>query len=131
MQQPDLIQQMKEKAEIVQAVVATVTTFEDACEYAVDLTRSQGGQTVVAPDLTQQETIHLTDRCNAGGLTLLAPPFRPHAENIHTALTHVDWGIAETGSLGRWAGYRVLRMVERKLAWLESEGERLITVVSG
>lgn len=35
--------------------------------------------------------------------------------------------IAETGSLGRWAGYRVLRMVERKLRWLESHGERLIS----
>jgi homoserine kinase type II len=39
--------------------------------------------------------------------------------------------IAETGSLGRWAGYRVLRMVERKLSWLESHGERLIRMSNG
>ncbi len=99
MKRADLIRQMKEKAEIVQAVVSTVKTFEDVCKYAVDLTRTQGGQTVVAPELTDGEKAHLEDRCKAGGLTLLTPPFRPHAENIHTALTHVDWGIAETGSL--------------------------------
>jgi homoserine kinase type II len=39
--------------------------------------------------------------------------------------------IAETGSLGRWAGYRVLQMVDRKLAWLKSHGERLISAQTG
>ncbi|MFQ5592016.1 MAG: phosphotransferase enzyme family protein [Phycisphaerae bacterium] len=39
--------------------------------------------------------------------------------------------IAETGSLGPWAGYRVLCMVERKLAWLKSCGTRLISASGG
>jgi len=34
--------------------------------------------------------------------------------------------ITETGSVGRWAGFRVLQMVRRKLTWLESNGRRLL-----
>jgi len=37
--------------------------------------------------------------------------------------------ITETGSVGRWAGFRVLQMVRRKLTWLESNAERLMTRV--
>jgi homoserine kinase type II len=33
--------------------------------------------------------------------------------------------ITRTGSMGRWAGYRVLQMVRRKVWWLESQGKRL------
>lgn len=33
--------------------------------------------------------------------------------------------IAETGAMGRWSGLRILRMVRRKLAWLEANAERL------
>ncbi len=34
--------------------------------------------------------------------------------------------IFESGSVGRWEGYRVLQMVRRKVAWLEEHGEALI-----
>ncbi len=34
--------------------------------------------------------------------------------------------ITETGSVGRWTGYRVLQMVRRKLQWLKPNGERLM-----
>ena len=37
--------------------------------------------------------------------------------------------IAQTGAVGRWAGYRMLQMIRRKLAWLDSEGERLMKSV--
>ena len=37
--------------------------------------------------------------------------------------------ITETGSVGRWAGFRVLQMARRKLTWLESNAERLMTRV--
>ena len=36
--------------------------------------------------------------------------------------------IAATGSVGRWAGYRVLQMVRRKLLWLEANADRLMRV---
>lgn len=38
MPQSDLIQLMQEKAELVQAVVSGVKTYEDAFQYTVDLT---------------------------------------------------------------------------------------------
>ena len=37
--------------------------------------------------------------------------------------------ITRTGSVGQWAGFRVLQMVRRKLNWLTSHGERLTRVV--
>ena len=37
--------------------------------------------------------------------------------------------IAQTGSLGRWTGFRVLQMVRRKLTWLHAEGSRLLKSV--
>ncbi len=36
--------------------------------------------------------------------------------------------ITETGSVGRWSGFRVLQMVRRKLNWLQSHGQRLISM---
>lgn len=33
--------------------------------------------------------------------------------------------ITRTGSVGRWAGFRVLQMVRRKLKWLAANGDRL------
>ena len=34
--------------------------------------------------------------------------------------------ITETGSVGRWAGYRILQMVRRKVAWMTENADRLI-----
>ena len=34
--------------------------------------------------------------------------------------------ITETGSVGRWAGYRVLQMVQRKIHWMAANGKRLM-----
>lgn len=38
--------------------------------------------------------------------------------------------IAETGSVGRWGGYRVLQMVRRKVSWLEANAETLASAAS-
>jgi len=35
--------------------------------------------------------------------------------------------ITDTGSVGRWGGFRVLQMARRKLTWLESNAARLMT----
>ena len=43
----DLIQLMKEKAEAVQSVVVKIKTIKEAFQYAVDLTRQQGGTSMV------------------------------------------------------------------------------------
>ena len=95
----DLIQLMKEKAEAVQAVVLRIKTMKDAIQYAVDLTRQQGGTSMVAMGLETQDVNLLEEACKGAHLTFLKPPLRSYANDIHTALTLVDWGIAETGTL--------------------------------
>ena len=99
MEPSDVLKLMREKAEAVQAVVSHVNGFDDITAYTADLTKKQGGETVVATGLTSAEYDRLKTSCRDVGLALLEPPFREHAKNIHTALTVVDWGIAETGSL--------------------------------
>ena len=99
MQNPDLIQQMKEKAEAVQVIVSTIHTMEDAFQYTIDITKKQGGRTVVAAGLKAKEQGYLKNECEASGLRLLEFPLRPHANEIHTSLTIVDGGVAETGTL--------------------------------
>jgi Ser/Thr protein kinase RdoA (MazF antagonist) len=39
--------------------------------------------------------------------------------------------ITHTGSVGRWAGFRVLQMVRRKVKWLTLHGERITRVLKG
>ena len=95
----DLVQLMKEKAEAVQAVVVKIKTMKEAFQYTLDLTRRQGGRSIVAMGLEGQDLNLLEDACKSADITFLKPPFRLHANDIHTALTPVDWGIAETGTL--------------------------------
>jgi len=99
MQTSDLVQLMKNKAEAVQAVVVKIKTMKEAFQYAVDLTRQQGGTSVVAMGLETQNVNLLEQACKTANLEFLKPPLRSHANDIHTALTPVDWGIAETGTL--------------------------------
>ena len=94
-----LIERMKAKAEIVQAVVKNMSTLEDAFHYTVDLTRQQGGKRVAAIGFTTEALQILQVLCSTAGLNLLDPPLRSHADEIHTAITQVEWGIAETGTL--------------------------------
>ncbi len=99
MQNQERIQQMKEKAESVKAVVAKIKAIEDALQYTVDLTKKQGGNTVAAAGLETEALSLLKKQCESAGLTLLEFPLRRHVNEIHTSLTLVDWGIAETGTL--------------------------------
>jgi len=109
-QNPDLIHLMKEKAEAVQAIVVKIKTIEDAFQYTIGITREQGGRTVVATGLTSNEQNVLKKGCETAGLQLLSPPFRTHANEIHSAITPVDWGIAETGTLVLDSTFEDVRM---------------------
>jgi len=106
----DLVQTMKEKAEAVQAVVVQIKDIKEAFQYAVDLTRQQGGTSMVAMGLETQDVDLLEKACKTADLTFLKPPLRSHANDIHTALTPVDWGIAETGTLVLDSSSEDLRM---------------------
>jgi len=95
----DLIQLMKEKAEAVQAVVVKIKTMKEAFQYTVNLTRQQGGTSIVAIGLETQDVNLFEEACKTANLAFLKPPLRSQTNDIHTALTPVDWGIAETGTL--------------------------------
>ena len=49
MNAPNLLQLLREKASAVQVVVQEIDDLAQACRYAVDLTKSQGGATLAAP----------------------------------------------------------------------------------
>lgn len=96
---PDLIQLMKERAEAAQAVVVKIKAIKEAFRYTVDLVRRQGGASLAAMGLETRDLDSLEQRCKTANLAFLKPPLKSHANEIHTALTFVDWGIAETGTL--------------------------------
>jgi len=94
-----LITQMKSKAEAVQAVVAETVSLKNTFTYAIEMTRQQGGSNLAAAGFTRDQMDVFDALCNDAGLTLLKPPLRDHGDAIHTAVTPVSWGLAETGTL--------------------------------
>jgi len=99
MEDSNLFERMKEKAEAVQAVVKRLTSRQEVFEYAVELTVAQAGATLAAPGLPPEDLKILGERCRAAGVELLEPPYRKAVKGVHTALTPADGGIAETGTL--------------------------------
>ena len=99
MSQGDILQSMKEGSEKAQAVVAPVTTLEEAIAYAVNLTVQEGGTTMAAPGMDEAAREALGTACGEKGITLLDSPLRPQMTKIHTAFTWADRGIADTGTL--------------------------------
>ncbi len=90
---------MRERAEAVQSVVAAVKDFEEALQYVVDLTRRQGGSTIAAPGLAENEQAILGSLCEKSAIELLTGELRSHVGRIHAGFTRADWGIAETATL--------------------------------
>ncbi len=122
MEQNELIDCMKEKAGLVQAVVSSVGCMEDVLRHAVDVTLVQGGKTIAAPGLGPENLQTLEELCKAEGLMVLRPPLGPHLSEIHTALTGADWAIAETGTLVLDSNSEDLRIAtmlsETHIAWI-------------
>ncbi|MBI5583008.1 MAG: lactate utilization protein [Deltaproteobacteria bacterium] len=122
MDQNGLIQRMKEKAVLVQAVVSTVSHIEEVLRYAVKLTLDQKGRTIAAPGLDADSRQKLEELGRAAGLAVLRPPLRNHLNEIHTALTGADWGLAETGTLVLDSASEDLRIAtmlsETHVAWI-------------
>ncbi len=99
MNDQDLVELMSGKAQAVQTVVRLCAHWDEVVTYTLDLTASQGGSTVAPWGLPDQARDRLIQGAAHKGLRVLDPPFRRHLEQIHTALTPVDWGVAETGTL--------------------------------
>jgi len=94
-----LIAQMTSKAEAVQAVVAETASLENTFQYAVSLTRKQGGRNLAAVGFAPEARDNLEPLCRESGLILLDLPLRDHGDKIHTAVTPASWGLADTGTL--------------------------------
>ena len=91
---------MRDKAEAVQTVVREVADLEEACRYAMDLTKKQGGQVVAAPGWPEAEIASIRKQFFPGWAgSLLTEDLRSRANDLYTGFTRADYGIAETGSL--------------------------------
>lgn len=99
MSQGEIIQTMKAGAEKAAAVVASAASLDEAILYAVNLTAEEGGTTMAAPDMDEAAREALAKACQEKGITLLGSPLRDQMNNIHTAFTWADGGIADTGTL--------------------------------
>ena len=73
--------------------------MEEACLYAIDLTRKQGGQVVAAPGWPEAEMASIQKHFSQAGLEVLTAELRSRANDLYTGFTRADYGIAETGSL--------------------------------
>lgn len=122
METDELVQQMKEKAALVQAVVSEAAGMTDVLRYAVDLTLRQNGKSIAAPDLDPERLRELEEMCRKADIALLQPPLRAHSAGFHTALTGADRAIAETGTLVLDSASEDLRIAtmlcETHVAWV-------------
>jgi L-lactate dehydrogenase complex protein LldG len=99
MGQPENMAKFNERARAVQTVVSEAGSLAAAFEYAADLTREQGGQSIAAPGITGENLNLLASICQTRGLMLLTENLREKIGLIGTGLTMADWGIAETATL--------------------------------
>ncbi len=90
---------MRSQAEAVQVVVREVADLEEACRYAADLTKKQGGTVVAAPGWPKKKIPSLKKIFTGEGLEFLTENLRSRAADLYTGFTLADYGIAETGSL--------------------------------
>ena len=80
-------------------MVRETTSLENTCNYAIELTQQQGGSNLAAVGFALDQWDNWEPQCRDAGLTLLKPPLRDHGDAIHTAVTPVSWGLADTGTL--------------------------------
>jgi L-lactate dehydrogenase complex protein LldG len=111
MNETQLIQTMKTRAEAVQAVVTPVIGMADVIRYTVDLAAQRRFSTVGASGLGAENTDELIRLGNAVALDVLTPPFRNHMSGIHIGLTPADRGIAETGTLVLDSAFEDVRII--------------------
>jgi len=89
---------MKKRAEAVQTIVSEVGSMQEALDYAIALTKKQGGSSVAAPAMGKSANA-LKTLCSKNGLDLFTKDLREKIGTIHTGLTMAEWGIAETATL--------------------------------
>lgn len=114
MSNSDITTALKENAAKVQAEVSEACKADEIFTYAINLTKEQGGSTIAAPGLSDDESAGLEALCAENGIELIKTPLRDNLRRIDTALTHADFAIAETGTLVLDSGseeYRIATMM--------------------
>lgn len=87
------------RAEAVAAVVRRADSLAAALALAVDLTKEQGGRSLVAPALSATALGQLAELCLKADLLLITSGMREHGRGVATAVTFAHWGVAETGTV--------------------------------
>ncbi len=98
----DLKEMMKEKAQAVQSIVCEIGSIEEAFQYAIDITRKQGGTVLAAPGLGRQDASAFAvfrALCEQNGVALVQEGLRAEIGKLHTGFTVADYGIAETATI--------------------------------
>jgi L-lactate dehydrogenase complex protein LldG len=99
MEKHEQIELFKERARAVQTLVTDASALHQALQYAVEVTKEQGGSVMAAPALGPVECSQLAELCRQADITLVTENMRDHIGKIQTGLTLSDWGIAETATL--------------------------------
>lgn len=102
----------------------------DVANGALQFSMVAGGDPATWPEHLDEERFRAFIRGYEGDESLagLSEPERSCLSGlmIEALIAECVPPITQTGSMGRWAGYRVLLMVRRKVKWLEAHVERLI-----
>jgi len=103
------------KAEIAGAVVSTISSFDEAVAYAVDLCQKRDlnryeiddsgvnldgvKKTIAAPLLHEDEYAHLVETCADRDISCIRDGMRSQLAGVDIGLTYADIGLAETGTI--------------------------------
>ena len=104
-----------ERAEVAAAKVSTITAFEEAVDYAIDLclerplnryaisddpVTTEGERKIIAaPSLSSSEYELLTEKSAVHSIDCLDSGMRNHLSGVDVGLTYGALGLAETGTL--------------------------------
>lgn len=119
----NIVQLMREKAEAVAATVVELKGIKEAYEYALEicekkeacqlllagcgeklsekgeaLCENKPAKIIAAPNLDDKEYAAFSKLCAKRGITCIRDGLRSHLGGIDIGFTHVDMGIAETGT---------------------------------
>ncbi len=115
----ELVHLMREQARAVAATVVDVATMHEAYIYTLDICEKKApcmvmptgidehekqrdgasnGRTIAAPNLSEEEYHTFSALCAERGITCVQAGLRHMLGGFDIGLTHVDFGIAETGT---------------------------------
>jgi L-lactate dehydrogenase complex protein LldG len=99
MPQVDCVQQLMEKAQLVQAVTKRISGLDEAADYTCSLLGEAGKSGLAVLGFPESDQAFLKAAFDQKGICILSSPLRDRMREIRVALTPCAYAIAETGSL--------------------------------